>query len=330
MRIISPNVEMMEIPRCAEERARHVELCGRVCYKSEDKIAPGSAEKFIARLIERGHEAMLEHSRVTVFSQGLDSIQHLTIQGLMCEVGQYDYLSYTGTLNGLIISGNMRAWRAFVKFAVQHKQNIPKPVLQLMITDSVFFPDLLPMVDTGSIDPASYQNCDPWAFAVLTNRIVHTWYSFRFTCDRGISHELVRHRPASFAQESTRYCNYSKGQFNGEITVIEPFFLVRDTLPYQHWKYGCFDAETAYFRMLDDGCSPQEARAVLPNSLKTEIIMTATAAEWLHFLSLRMDKAVHPQMREVATQAARTLVKADDRVFGDAVARIEEKNNGGV
>jgi len=111
---------------------------------------------------------------------------------------------------------------------------------------------------------------------------------------------MVRHRIASYSQESTRYCNYAKGDFNGEITVIEPIFLEPGTEGYEIWKNGCLQAEDNYFKMLNYGCSPQEARAVLPNSLKTEIVMTANIREWRHFLKLRTSKAAHPQIKEVA------------------------------
>ena len=105
---------------------------------------------------------------------------------------------------------------------------------------------------------------------------------------------------ASYCQESTRYCNYSKAQFGCEITVIEPGFLTGDTTGYAIWKQAMADAELAYFSLLEWGCTPQEARAVLPNSLKTEVVMTANIREWRHFLRLRTAAGAHPQMREVA------------------------------
>lgn len=187
MKIIKPSIEILDNITPVEV-LKKLELCGRVCYKSEDKITDESAVKFISNIIKRGHESVLEH----------------------------------------------------VSFSV------------------------------------------------------------RFICDRGVTHEMVRHRIASYSQESTRYCNYSKGQFNGEITVIEPCFLVPGTEGYDMWYRACQMAEQYYFSMLNWGCSPQEARAVLPNSLKTEIVMTANVREWRHFLKLRTSKAAHPQIKEVA------------------------------
>ena len=130
--------------------------------------------------------------------------------------------------------------------------------------------------------------------------IEHGSVSVRFTCDRGVSHEIVRHRLASYCQESTRYCNYGKEDFGSEITVIKPCSLDKDGTAYRHWFWACSQAEEAYFNMLDFGCTPQEARSVLPNSTKTEVVMTANMREWRRFLRLRTAPAAHPDMREVA------------------------------
>lgn len=204
MKIIDAKVEIIDkLDRI--EMLKKIELIGRTCYKSEDKITDDSCKQFVKNIIARGHESVLEH----------------------------------------------------VNFSV------------------------------------------------------------RFTCDRGVSHEIVRHRIASYSQESTRYCNYSKGQFNGEITIIEPCFLVPGTAGYDMWYRACQMAEQYYFSMLDWGCSPQEARAVLPNSLKTEIVMTANIREWRHFLKLRTSNAAHPQMREIAIMLLNMLIEIVPELFGD-------------
>lgn len=188
-----------------------LEECGRVCYKSEGKIAPGSAEKFLTNIIARGHEAVLEHCSFTV----------------------------------------------------------------------------------------------------------------KFICDRGVSHEIVRHRMASYCQESTRYCNYSKDGFGNEITVIQPCFLQQGTGPWYYWREACQMAEWRYFDMLKAGCTPQEARAVLPNSLKTELIMTANIREWRHFLKLRTSPAAHPQMREVAIMLLKQLQERIPVLFDDIAEEVK-------
>ncbi|MDO5012257.1 MAG: FAD-dependent thymidylate synthase [Pseudomonadota bacterium] len=130
--------------------------------------------------------------------------------------------------------------------------------------------------------------------------IEHASVTVRIICDRGVSHEIVRHRLASYSQESTRYCNYSKDKFGREIMVIRPCTICEDTDAYRIWKRCCENSELAYFDMLDAGCTPQEARSVLPNSLKTEVVMTANMREWRHFFKLRTTKGAHPDMRKVA------------------------------
>ena len=138
--------------------------------------------------------------------------------------------------------------------------------------------------------------------------------------DRGISHELVRHRLASFAQESTRYCNYSKDDFGSEITFIIPDYLEYKSEGWNIWKEFMKQAEDAYFKMLDFGLSPQQARAVLPNSLKTEVVMTANLREWRHFFKLRALGTTgkpHPQMLEVAVPLLEDMKNLIPVVFDD-------------
>ncbi len=151
----------------------------------------------------------------------------------------------------------------------------------------------------------------------------HCSFTVKFIVDRGISHEIVRHRMASYAQESTRYCNYIKEDFGSEITVIEPCYLEKDTKSYNIWKNACLTNEEAYFSMLNIGCTPQEARAVLPHSLKTEICVTMNLREWRHFFKLRaanMTGKAHPQMLEVTVPLLNDLKGKIPIVFDDIKA----------
>ena len=151
----------------------------------------------------------------------------------------------------------------------------------------------------------------------------HFSFSVKFIVDRGVSHEIVRHRVASFAQESTRYCNY--GTKGGEITVIEPCYLGAIGVEnwnkkYTAWESACMEAEDCYLMMLGAGSTPQEARAVLPTSLKTEIVMTANLREWRHFFSLRACGATgkpHPQMLEVVVPLLKELKERIPVIFDD-------------
>lgn len=186
MRIAEPSFEILNAPK-REEVLRHLELCGRVCYKSEDKMTEESASRFVKFLIERGHESPIEHISISV----------------------------------------------------------------------------------------------------------------RVICDRGVSHEWVRHRIASYSQESTRYCNYNSEKFGGGIAFIRPYFADNERL-FEIWKAEMESAEKAYMEMLANGAKPEDARSVLPNSLKTEFICTMNLREWRHFFALRCAKAAHPAMREIA------------------------------
>lgn len=147
--------------------------------------------------------------------------------------------------------------------------------------------------------------------------IEHENFSVKFICDRGVSHEIVRHRVASYAQESTRYVNYSKGKFGNEITVVEPCFWGSDSIKYSLWEDACAYAERTYLRLIEEESSPQEARSVLPNSLKTEIVMTANLREWRHFFKLRTAKVAHPQMREITIPLLKELQNRIPLIFDD-------------
>lgn len=158
--------------------------------------------------------------------------------------------------------------------------------------------------------------------------IEHEKVTVRVICDRGVSHEIVRHRIASYSQESTRYCNYSKDKFGSEITVIEPFFWRtggnKNKEKYAVWKKCMEDAERAYFKLLELGASPQEARSVLPNSLKTEIVITMNLREWRHFFKLRTSSAAHPQMREIARPLLAEFKKRIPVIFDDLVCEEQK------
>lgn len=185
MRVIDPYFEILHMAD-KDEILNLLEKAARTCYKSEDQIKPGSAEKLLERLMRTGHESVIEHISITV----------------------------------------------------------------------------------------------------------------RLICDRGVTHELVRHRLCSFSQESTRYANYSKDKFGSEITVIKPFFFQKGSDQYRLWEESMLASEKVYLELLEKGAKAQEARSVLPTSLKTDIVVTANIREWIHIFKLRCSKASHPQMRQ--------------------------------
>ena len=278
---------------------KKIEKCGRVCYKSEDKITEDSAEKFVANIIKRGHEAVLEHASF-IFQVSYNVYEDLREKVMFVE-NRYPvkmYLRFTDS-DGYVVSGNVRAWRDFFCFA-----GVPPYMNDFVESNPILFPEF------KSDSPFNLKG-GKWSIRQISanelvstyQRLVHEDISVKFICDRGVTHEIVRHRPASFCQESTRYCNYSNGKFGGEITVIKPCFFKENSTRYLNWFVACESGETTYNAILEDGGTPQEARDVLPNSLKTELIMTAPLMEWCHFFNLRMSPAAHPQMREVASYA---------------------------
>lgn len=145
--------------------------------------------------------------------------------------------------------------------------------------------------------------------------IEHFNVTVRFICDRGFSHELVRHRLAAYSQESTRYCNYSNEKFGNEITVIRPCFWEIGSSQYFQWFEACEVAEEIYFKLLKNGAKPQEARSVLPNSLKTEIVATMNLREWRHVFKLRTSPKAHPQMRQLMVPLAKEMKEKLPAVF---------------
>ena len=207
MQIADPSFDIIQLP--SPNVLELIESIGRVCYKSEGKIAPGTAQPFIAQVLALGHESVIEHASISV----------------------------------------------------------------------------------------------------------------RIICDRGITHELVRHRLCSFTQESTRYANYAHDRFGNEITVIRPYFFEQGSLRYLLWEAAMLACERAYLDLVKTGATAQEARSVLPNSLKTEIIMTANIREWRHIFKLRCAKAAHPQMREIMLPMLTAFAAKVPFIFDDILKR---------
>ena len=315
MRIIVPSVEIMRTGLEKEfiRPEQHIEKVGRTCYKSEDKITDESAAKFVSGLVKRGHEAMIEHYSpifkvdTTTYENILEDWDMLLHNGnvpIKNNLRPYlrftDYQEYDGEMR-CVVSGNMRAWRDFVRACVEGYGFIPQYLHGVVRCYPLFFPEFQDYV------PAIIQNDKliPIEVRELTEkeRMTHQDVTVKFTCDRGVSHEIVRHRVASFAQESTRYCNYGLDKFGNESTVIRPSWCKEGEELYDIWKCGCVDSEETYFEMLNNGATPQEARSVLPNSLKTEVIVTMNLNGWNHFFELRCAKDAHPDIQEVANMA---------------------------
>ena len=308
MKIIEPSIEIMrsglEVNFMTPEQ--FIERVGRTCYKSEDKITETSAKKFVGNLIKRGHEAMIEHWTL-IFQAATPGIYELiqldlrrfTEDTTLNLDHRNPHLRFTcenyASKKRPIISGNIRAWRDFAHLAFQGYGMVPPYLWCVLKSNPTFFPEYQEFVE-GVIDVASLIPLSVYDLQGHKEHSVHHDVTVKFTTDRGVSHEIVRHREASYAQESTRYCNYGLDKFGGEIAVIKPAWMEDlDTV----WVNGCIDAERQYFTMIHKGATPQEARAVLPNSLKTEVIMTANLGEWDHVFGLRCAPDAHPDIQQV-------------------------------
>lgn len=315
MKIITPSVEIMRTGLESEMilPEQFIEKVGRTCYKSEDKITDDSAVKFVSNLIKRGHEAMIEHWNL-IFKTNEKSYKEILSDWLMLQQNldifleeplrpylRFTYCQLDPDKTRYVISGNMRAWRDFARACVEGTGRIPAYMHGIIRCYPLFFPEYQDYVPAIIINDILI----PVSVFELTEaeRQVHQTVTMKFTCDRGVSHEMVRHRVASFAQESTRYCNYGNAKFGSEITVIRPSWCPTGSALYDVWHDGCLSAEGSYFMLLAEDATPQEARSLLDTSTKTEIVVTMNLNDWEHFFHLRCDPAAHPDMQEVAIMA---------------------------
>ena len=285
MKLIDSKVEVIEQLPGLDGVYKQIELAGRTCYKSEDKITEDSAKAFVDRMIGSKHGAMLEHGTV-----------YLSVPKEETEIiGFHGWCQYSKVRSDLVME---------------------EPCNWLITTN------MRVLVEHDRLSDLKYI-CEP------TKRHEKR-ITARFTCDRGVSHEIVRHRVMSFAQESTRYCNYTKDKFDNQITFIIPTWANIPEGKYTDWDgdwcnvekmtvlkpiendivdqflFLCKYAETSYNLMVDRGAKPQEARQVLPNAVKTEIVVTGFESDWEHFFSLRSPKygaqGAHPDIAKLADE----------------------------
>ena len=274
-----------------------IERAARTCYKTEEKIAEGSAERIVRMLIQRHHEAMLEHGDYIFLLDDykiLDNIVY-SLRRLMENGDDVPLLSWTNINERPIISGNIRAWRELLASRCGAAYYFTGAIDPIYTAD--LFPDDEREMDTR-IKQIHYSDLQGFK-----EKRVHLRQTVRFIVDRGVTHEFVRHRVMSFAQESTRYCDYSNGKQGDGITVIEPSFMTEHTEPYDLWKRQCMSADTAYVHEKRLGLKPEQARTVLPQSTKAELVMTGTLGHWDHFFDMRARQTTgpaHPQAAEVA------------------------------
>jgi thymidylate synthase (FAD) len=283
MKLIESSVQIIE----EKDPYKMIELAGRTCYKSEDKITENSAKEFVDRMIKLGHGAMLEHGTI-----------YLTIDGEDPNLSK--------------IQSNPHTKVNLVPYEVLTESNYTISYKAYITTNlRVLVENNLKELLCYQVEPTEHHE----------KRI-----TAKFICDRGISHEFVRHRVFSFAQESQRYCNYSKDKFNNELTFIKPTWLNIPTGDYTYWDGDWCDIDNMkiqlpsdngiadnflwclnnagmqYRLLINKGLKPQEARAILPNATKTELVMTGFESDWEHFFELRCSGAAHPDAKKLADE----------------------------
>lgn len=290
MKLIESSVQIIE----EKDPYKMIELAGRTCYHSQDKITENSAKEFVDRMIKLGHGAMLEHGTI-----------YLTIDGEdpnLSKIQSNPYTKVNLVPYEVLTEGN---------YTISYKAHITTN-LRVLIENNL--KELLQY----QVEPTEHHE----------KRI-----TAKFICDRGVSHEFVRHRVFSFAQESQRYCNYNKDKFNNELTFIKPTWLDIPTGDYTYWDGDWCDIDNMkiqlpsdngvadnflwclnnagmqYRLLINKGLKPQEARGVLPNATKTELVMTGFESDWEGFFRLRCSGAAHPDAKKLADELYKLIHK---------------------
>lgn len=353
MKVVRQSAQLLDRTGLTEYQG--VELIGRTCYKSENLMTDESATKFVTSLAKSGHHAMLEfgfiYMRITdiIFWEWFIVNKSPFIKN-MNEYVVGSFRAFYDWFAGLLKPIEDGGWTFSNDDPIEE-------TLDLLDCISRQYPEIFSEMAKKVFDeygenwydedfnpedvtfPFELMDRDYFYASIpeiyKTNGLVKciTPHIVKFTTDRGISHELVRHRPCSFAQESTRYCNYSKYKFGNEITVIAPLFE-EGSIKYEVWEEEMKHAEKTYFYLLEMGATPQEARGVLPTELKTDIWVCAFEDEWQHIINLReigTTGAPHPKIRELISLVSPALVEASENRLVNELPKYEakkEENNG--
>jgi thymidylate synthase (FAD) len=293
MKVIAPYFEILE-DLDKQSLPVRIEGCGRICYKSEDKITPESAVPFIRSIIKHGHNSVTEMAVLTLKIQYDTESIASKFFNLMPKFLIVDKIEK----KELLITGSIRAFREL--YQSNSTVKMVKAIAEyLSRRHPLFYEDLLPkrgLKQEGVIvEKVPLETVDSLPVDLLAR---HRHVAVLFVVNRAITHEIVRHRPVSYLQESQRYCRYSQDKFGSEVTFIKPMFFKEGSEEYKLWEKAMQDTEKIYLKLLETS-SPQAARTVLPNSCKTELITFANLLEWLHIFKLRTSKGAEPSMREV-------------------------------
>jgi thymidylate synthase (FAD) len=294
MRIIEPYFTILD-ELDQQSLPVRIEYCGRICYKSEHRIDNGSAIPFVRKMAENGHNSVLEMGVVTLVVTCLNPDAISALYFCQPKFLQIDQLRP----DRLLVTGSIRAFREMLLFYPEDA--ISRAMVLFLAKRHPYFFDSV-LVDADEATPAGITVEKMGLNAVeqlpASQCAKHRYLAVKFIVNRAVTHELVRHRPCTFLQESQRYCRYSADKFGNEVTFIKPLFFEEQSAEFALWKKAMEEMEQQYFRLLETS-TPQAARTVLPNSCKTEIIVYANLLEWRHILTLRTSKAAEPSMREV-------------------------------
>lgn len=292
MNIIPPSYTVLDnLDR--ESLAVRIEYCGRICYKSEDKIDRDSAIPFVGKMAEHGHNSVLEMGVLTLVVTCSDQA---AINEFFAAMPRYLQIDRQDD-SSLLITGSVRAFREM--FIFQPQNNVVQAISDFIAQRHPYLYEPLSSKPRGCDDIAVRKiELEEVDHLPVDLRVKHRHIAVKFIVNRAVTHEIVRHRPCSFLQESQRYCRYSDNKFGGEVTFIKPMFFDSETEEYKLWEKAMTETETLYLRLLQTS-SPQAARTVLPNSCKTELIVYANFVQWQHIFNLRTTPAAEPSMREV-------------------------------
>jgi thymidylate synthase (FAD) len=284
--------------------AVRLEECGRICYKSEELISKDSALPFVKKIAAHGHNSVMEMAVATLQVQcsPAHTAALLGCQPKFLIIDQHD--------DGLLITGSIRSFR---ELYARYPDN------QIIKRLTAFLGNRHPYLFEGVWNaeaaweseeeiPVKRLTLDEVGNLPVNLLLRHRYIGVKFVVNRAVTHEIVRHRPCSFLQESQRYCRYSQDKFDNQVTFIRPMFYAEDTEEYRLWVQAMEETEKIYLKLLETS-TPQAARTVLPNSCKTEIIVYCNLEEWQHIFKLRTSKAAEPSMREIMIPLAMELKK---------------------